>query len=419
MQAQTKHSQETLIYTIACLIERAAFYSTRGVLLFYLLELLDNGNNAKAFDVFSYFVIAATIGKIIGGLAGDLIKRRKLVILAGGVIQAAGCLLIYSGSFENAELGMYVLALGIGLFKVNLEASLGRSYLTRPKSLDSGLMIYYLGANVGGFIGSGFIVNYGLENNLQMSFLISAFLALLASALPLILLKKTVEVENTYKFEKISAIRILVIVLFTLCFSFLMTTGTITFGSLKLDAGSAFDSEMDASWWELLGGGITMLIMGLLALLWTFRYTNQLFKLLVSFILMGLGFGLCFIVSEPYSGSTLFFIMMTLFLFTIADTYIAPVLASITLQNVNPKFYGIALSLLYLPAMLSTFILLPIRSYLHSIEEGNFYLVLSFASLLLGTIVYLIYSTDALKLNDLKESSQVKETAIENDEILD
>jgi POT family proton-dependent oligopeptide transporter len=106
-------------------------------------------------DYYSWFYFAIYALALVGGMIADWTKKYKLVILVGQVVMFAGYTLISMPgmSLEISLAGLFVIALGNGLFKGNLQAVVGQLYDNEKytKLRDSAFMVFYMGINIGAF----------------------------------------------------------------------------------------------------------------------------------------------------------------------------------------------------------------------------------------------------------------------------
>ncbi len=134
--------------------ERFGFYTMMAILVMFLQARYDlTAEQAGSYYSWFYFAIYALA--LIGGLIADWTKKYKTVILFGQVIMFAGyCIIAVPGSELWVSISaLFVIALGNGLFKGNLQAVVGQMYDNDKyrKFRDGAFMIFYMGINVGAF----------------------------------------------------------------------------------------------------------------------------------------------------------------------------------------------------------------------------------------------------------------------------
>lgn len=134
--------------------ERFGFYTMMAILVMFLQARYGlKADEAGSYYSWFYFAIYALA--LIGGMIADWTKKYKTVIFVGQVIMFAGyCLIAIPGSELWISLSaLFIIALGNGLFKGNLQAVVGQMYDDEKykKLRDGAFMIFYMGINVGAF----------------------------------------------------------------------------------------------------------------------------------------------------------------------------------------------------------------------------------------------------------------------------
>jgi proton-dependent oligopeptide transporter, POT family len=134
--------------------ERFGFYTMMAILVMFLQARY--GLDAEAAGTYySWFYFSIYALALIGGMIADWTKKYKTVILIGQIIMFAGyCIIAIPGSELWVSISaLFVIALGNGLFKGNLQAVVGQMYDNDKyrKLRDGAFMIFYMGINVGAF----------------------------------------------------------------------------------------------------------------------------------------------------------------------------------------------------------------------------------------------------------------------------
>jgi POT family proton-dependent oligopeptide transporter len=149
-----EHPKGLLVAFFTNMGERFGFYTMMAILVMFLQARY--GLDAEAAgSYYSWFYFAIYALALIGGLIADYTKKYKTVILVGQVIMFIGyCIIAIPGSdLWISVSALFVIALGNGLFKGNLQAVVGQMYDNDKyrKFRDSAFMIFYMGINVGAF----------------------------------------------------------------------------------------------------------------------------------------------------------------------------------------------------------------------------------------------------------------------------
>ncbi len=143
--------------------ERFNFYGMRAILTLFLVNsLLMKEDEASL--IYGGFLGLCYLTPMLGGFISDRFFGNRNCILLGGLMMAAGQLLLFTsasifGSNISLATTLMWLALGIiifgnGFFKPNISSMVGSLYPKQEKSkLDSAFTIFYMGINLGAFLG--------------------------------------------------------------------------------------------------------------------------------------------------------------------------------------------------------------------------------------------------------------------------
>jgi proton-dependent oligopeptide transporter, POT family len=148
------HPKGLLVAFFTNMGERFGFYTMMAILVMFLQARYGLAAD-EAGSYYSWFYFAIYALALIGGLIADWTKKYKSVIFIGQIIMFAGyCLIAIPGSELWVSLSaLFIIALGNGLFKGNLQAVVGQMYDDEKykKFRDSAFMIFYMGINIGAF----------------------------------------------------------------------------------------------------------------------------------------------------------------------------------------------------------------------------------------------------------------------------
>jgi POT family proton-dependent oligopeptide transporter len=143
--------------------ERFNFYGMRALLTLFLVNSLLM-KEEEASLIYGGFLGLCYLTPMLGGFVADRYLGNRNCILLGGLLMAIGQMLLFtSGSvFESnldlAKIIMYsalgVIVFGNGFFKPNISSMVGSLYPKQEKTkLDSAFTIFYMGINIGAFLG--------------------------------------------------------------------------------------------------------------------------------------------------------------------------------------------------------------------------------------------------------------------------
>lgn len=146
------HPKGLFVAFFANMGERFGFYTMMGILVFYLTSKFgvpeENAGNIYAIFYGSIYGLA-----LLGGIIADRTRNYKGTINIGLITMLGGYILMAIPGFglTFALIALFVIALGNGLFKGNLQAVVGQLY-DEPKYAhlrDSAFSVFYMGINVG------------------------------------------------------------------------------------------------------------------------------------------------------------------------------------------------------------------------------------------------------------------------------
>jgi POT family proton-dependent oligopeptide transporter len=143
--------------------ERFNFYGMRALLTLFLVNSLMM-KEEEASLIYGGFLGLCYLTPMLGGFIADRFLGNRNCILLGGLMMAIGQLLLFtSGSVFEGNLGlaktiMYcglgVIVFGNGFFKPNISSMVGSLYPKQEKTkLDTAFTIFYMGINIGAFLG--------------------------------------------------------------------------------------------------------------------------------------------------------------------------------------------------------------------------------------------------------------------------
>jgi proton-dependent oligopeptide transporter, POT family len=138
--------------------ERFTYYGMRAVLVLFLVAAVSTGglgiDDKTATAIYGLYTAGTYLAALPGGWIADrLIGAQRAVLVGGLAITLGNALLAMSTSPKGFFIGLMVIVLGIGLLKPNASAMVADLYPEGGARLDSGFTVYYMGINVGGFLG--------------------------------------------------------------------------------------------------------------------------------------------------------------------------------------------------------------------------------------------------------------------------
>ena len=143
--------------------ERFNFYGMRAILTLFLVNSLMM-KEEDASLIYGGFLGLCYLTPMLGGFISDRFFGNRNCILLGGLMMATGqFLLFFSASIFGTNISLAntlmwsalgIIIFGNGFFKPNISSMVGSLYPKQEKSkLDTAFTIFYMGINLGAFLG--------------------------------------------------------------------------------------------------------------------------------------------------------------------------------------------------------------------------------------------------------------------------
>lgn len=137
--------------------ERFSYYGTRALLILFMTAPIASGglgfDAATAGAIYGIYTAAVYLLSLPGGWLADKLIGQQSAVLAGGVLIAAGNLLLaVPGGLAPFVLGLATITFGVGLLKPNVSVMVGDLYVGQSAARrDAGFSIFYFGIYLGAF----------------------------------------------------------------------------------------------------------------------------------------------------------------------------------------------------------------------------------------------------------------------------
>ena len=106
-----------------------------------------------AASVYGLYTAAVYLMSLPGGWLGDRLWGSQKAVWYGGIIIALGHFTLAIPRHETFFLGLLLVVVGSGILKPNMSALVGELYPEGGSRRDAGFTIFYMGVNLGAFIG--------------------------------------------------------------------------------------------------------------------------------------------------------------------------------------------------------------------------------------------------------------------------
>ena len=137
--------------------ERFSYYGMRAFLILYMTTPVVAGGLGfdveRAGSIYGTYTMSVWLTPIFGGLIADRMLGAYRSVLVGGIIIALGHFTLAFESLPFFYSGLTLIAIGTGLLKPNATTLLGTLYDAQDARRDAGFSIFYMGINIGAFIG--------------------------------------------------------------------------------------------------------------------------------------------------------------------------------------------------------------------------------------------------------------------------
>ena len=158
------HPKGLFVLFFAEMWERFSYYGMRALLIFYLVKhwMFSDG---EASIIYGAYTALVYITPVIGGYLADRYLGQRKAVLYGAVLLTLGHFFMAFegqagvGHVDNPIINIFWLALaliivGSGFLKANISVIVGQLYPRTDVRRDPAYTIFYMGINIGAFLGS-------------------------------------------------------------------------------------------------------------------------------------------------------------------------------------------------------------------------------------------------------------------------
>jgi POT family proton-dependent oligopeptide transporter len=137
--------------------ERFSYYGMRAILVLFMTNAVATGgmglDDVTATAIYGLYTAAVYMVALPGGWIADRVVGLRRAVFYGGCVIAAGHFTMAFPSTATFYIGLILIVIGTGLLKPNISAIVGDLYPEGGARRDSAFSIYYMGINVGAFLG--------------------------------------------------------------------------------------------------------------------------------------------------------------------------------------------------------------------------------------------------------------------------
>lgn len=162
LEHSVKHPKALPICFLTEMWERFGYSIIATTIIFILIQRFDLPDSRANIIVGSFSAMLYITSVLAGQVADKIIGYYRSVLLGGIFLVLGYTYLIFAYDLFTFCIALGAICSGTGLLKTNVGSYLGHSYKPTDKHRQSGFTIFYVGINVGGFLGfstAGYIYN--------------------------------------------------------------------------------------------------------------------------------------------------------------------------------------------------------------------------------------------------------------------
>ncbi len=154
--------------------ERASYYGMRALLVLFIVAEVEKGGMAMdgrtAGAIYGLYTAFVYLVSLPGGWIADRLLGAQKAVLVGGIVITAGHFTLALPGTAAFFVGLVLVVVGTGFLKPNISALVGELYPEGGARRDAGFTVYYMGINIGAFIGPLVCGYLGEEVNWHLGF---------------------------------------------------------------------------------------------------------------------------------------------------------------------------------------------------------------------------------------------------------
>ncbi len=151
------HPKGLIVLFFTEMWERFSYYGMRGILLLFMTAAVESGGYGYDAEtgaaIYGLYTALVYLLALPGGWIADRLIGKQAAVFYGGVIIAAGHFSMAVPFKSTFFLGLILIVIGTGLLKPNVSAIVGDLYPEKGARRDAGFSIFYMGINIGAFLG--------------------------------------------------------------------------------------------------------------------------------------------------------------------------------------------------------------------------------------------------------------------------
>lgn len=179
------HPKGLYVLFVTEMWERFNYYGMRAILIYFMTQALVFKLDFAA-NLYGSYISLLYLTPLVGGYIADRYWGNKRSIFVGGLVMALGELILFvCGSVYDSSpalantlffSGLGFMIAGNGFFKPNISSLVGQLYPKGDLRVDAAYTIFYMGINLGAFIGPiacGTVGDTGNPADFKWAFLVA------------------------------------------------------------------------------------------------------------------------------------------------------------------------------------------------------------------------------------------------------
>jgi POT family proton-dependent oligopeptide transporter len=154
--------------------ERASYYGMRALLVLFMTATVVKGgmglDDKTANAIYGLYTAFVYLVSLPGGWIADRLLGAQKSVLVGGIVITLGHFTLAFPGTSAFFIGLVLVVIGTGFLKPNISALVGELYPEGGARRDAGFTVYYMGINLGAFIGPLLCGYLGEEKNWHWGF---------------------------------------------------------------------------------------------------------------------------------------------------------------------------------------------------------------------------------------------------------
>tara|TARA_X000001036_G_scaffold368527_1_gene354211 strand:+ start:134 stop:1534 length:1401 start_codon:yes stop_codon:yes gene_type:complete len=142
--------------------ERFSYYGMRAILTLFLAAPVIMGDpqsgygwsNAETLSFYGTYTMCVYLMSIPGGWVADKFIGQKQAVMLGGLLLCLGHGILAVNAEWAFFTGLILIVVGVGFLKPNISTMVGGLYKKGDDKRDTGFYIFYMGINIGAFLGA-------------------------------------------------------------------------------------------------------------------------------------------------------------------------------------------------------------------------------------------------------------------------